>query len=1049
MPRETIAGFDFHRVEFDRDAGLVDVRQREAVLDAVRHGVTDLLVLSHGWNNDMAEAERLYRALLEGIDVQARGRLDGRRVAVLGVFWPSKKFADRDLIPGGAASLDADLPMLALEEQIVGLRDVLGDDITEALLAEVGGLDTSRAARQRFGEGIQAALAAQVEADEEVAQEVPGAAVSMPPEELFDAIDAGDQLGDAGGVGGAPRLPGAGAPVSGGEGSAAFLAGAWRGFRSSASNLLNLTTYWAMKRRAGRVGARGLHGLLRDAVALRQGDPAGPVRLHLVGHSFGARLVTAAVNAGSDDEAVVVDSMVLLQGAFSHHGFAVDYDEGKDGFFRPVLADSRVRGPLLITHTPRDAANRWAYPAASRLARHTGSARPNADSLYGAIGANGAQRTPRVITDRLRDHTAVYELSDGGVHNLEGSDFITGHSDVHGPEVANAIVAAMTHRRGGGASSADGFDPAVLDTTTIAIPLHERMRRAAPGTRHHVTIDLHLKHPGGSEHARAVVVALILGARVAAEVTPLPAAAADRDGPGTRGAAPRSDSRRLPSEVADHLDGLAVQHGTGVPMRDAVHSDHWHRFDPLGEGWPGLVPASERIVATSEDEQATPSGDAVAERPRRPPIVDTQKGRYTPQYVHAFLTATELRTLVELDLTTTYPPSIYKIWPDFEVEGLTTRSVRTVKADAARIAFSAAGEGIVWAVADTGIEGTHEHFASLKNLDLSGHAPIAHQDFVDSDYDQPTSRDLDGHGTHVAGIIAGQSIVEAVAHDEDGRPVRWEPERWMAGAARDSGGEVTHWRDQVREPVRGVAPRAKLVSLRVLDENGRGRVSNLLAAIGYVQQVNDHGRWIRIHGINLSLGYGFDPEWFACGQSPVCVEVDRLVRSGVSVVAAAGNTGYLRRGGPESADNAGLDLTINDPGNAELAITVGATHRDEPHKYGVSYFSSKGPTGDGRNKPDLVAPGERILSCAAGNRRRRAQDQVGGDDLHYRPETGTSMAAPHVSGAIAAFLSIRPEFEGHPMRIKEIFLDSATDLGRERYFQGHGLVDLMRAIQSV
>jgi serine protease AprX len=59
------------------------------------------------------------------------------------------------------------------------------------------------------------------------------------------------------------------------------------------------------------------------------------------------------------------------------------------------------------------------------------------------------------------------------------------------------------------------------------------------------------------------------------------------------------------------------------------------------------------------------------------------------------------------------------------------------------------------------------------------------------------------------------------------------------------------------------------------------------------------------------------------------------------------------------------------------------------------------------------------------------------------------MAAPHVSGAIAAFLSIRQEFQGRPEAVKEIFLNTATDLKRERYFQGHGLVDLMRAIQSI
>jgi serine protease AprX len=200
----------------------------------------------------------------------------------------------------------------------------------------------------------------------------------------------------------------------------------------------------------------------------------------------------------------------------------------------------------------------------------------------------------------------------------------------------------------------------------------------------------------------------------------------------------------------------------------------------------------------------------------------------------------------------------------------------------------------------------------------------------------------------------------------------------------------------------------------------------------------------------MSVGYEFEPEWFACGQSPLCVEVDLLVRSGVVVVVAAGNTGYgyNQDAFKGTAVPAGLDLTINDPGNAELAITVGSTHREMPHVYGVSYFSSKGPTGDGRIKPDLVAPGEKILSCAAGEPLKKAQEKVKGD-CEYVEDSGTSMAAPHVSGVIAAFLSVRREFIGRPETVKEIFTSSATDLKRDRHFQGHGLVDLMRAIQSV
>ena len=67
----------------------------------------------------------------------------------------------------------------------------------------------------------------------------------------------------------------------------------------------------------------------------------------------------------------------------------------------------------------------------------------------------------------------------------------------------------------------------------------------------------------------------------------------------------------------------------------------------------------------------------------------------------------------------------------------------------------------------------------------------------------------------------------------------------------------------------------------------------------------------------------------------------------------------------------------------------------------------------------------------------------------YLEDSGTSMAAPHVSGAVAAFLSIRREYLGEPEKVKALFMDAATDLKRERYFQGTGLVDLMRAIQSV
>lgn len=428
------------------------------------------------------------------------------------------------------------------------------------------------------------------------------------------------------------------------------------------------------------------------------------------------------------------------------------------------------------------------------------------------------------------------------------------------------------------------------------------------------------------------------------------------------------------------------------------------------------------------------------------------KTEYSQQYVFARLNAEAIRRLVQSDLAGAkekynqklgtisedpairphYSPKsyqlIYKIWPDFEIGPLITESIKTVKADAAKVSFSALGSGIVWAVLDSGIDDKHPHFNfdGNKTLDTG----------FDKDFTALSSqmanpfRDGFGHGTHVAGIIAGEQKADIRAaireYNEKGQP---------------------SVRITTLPGISGMASRCKLVSLKVLNDSGGGNASNIIAAINHIQEINGYGRYIKIHGVNISIGNRFEPEWFACGQSPLCVEVNRLVKSGVVVVVAAGNTGYgftKTQQGTETAS--GLALSINDPGNAEFAITVGSTHREMPHIYGVSYFSSKGPTGDGRLKPDLVAPGEKIISCAVGkNKNMLAADA----NCDYCEDSGTSMAAPHVSGLIAAFLSIRKEFIGQPEKVKEIFTSTATDLRRDKYFQGHGLVDLMRAIQSV
>jgi subtilisin family serine protease len=439
-------------------------------------------------------------------------------------------------------------------------------------------------------------------------------------------------------------------------------------------------------------------------------------------------------------------------------------------------------------------------------------------------------------------------------------------------------------------------------------------------------------------------------------------------------------------------------------------------------------------LATSADARISSTGIGV----------DQRKTDLSDQYVFARLDGRAIRALVRLDAEAAGGASnsparvIFHIWPDFEVKALLTHSVSTVKADAALTAFTASGARVVWAVLDSGVQGDHPHFRKHNTLMLE--PPLAHVDFTapPGSAGQPLV-DAFGHGTHVAGIIAGELSLADVPRGQTISAV---------ARHRDEMGGVT--REVVPlTAIRGIAPQATLVSLKVLGPDGRGPVSNVIVALESIDRVNGYGKDVKIHGVNLSVGYDFDPEWFACGQSPLCNVVDRLVRSGVVVVVAAGNTGY---GYTDTVDRgsvaAGLSLSINDPGNADRAITVGSTHRDMPHVYGVSYFSSKGPTGDGRPKPDLVAPGEKIISCGAGAALDAARAATQSDAL-YVEDSGTSMAAPHVSGAIAAFLSIRREYIGQAEEVKRIFMRAATDLDRERYFQGAGLIDLMRAIQSV
>ncbi len=377
-------------------------------------------------------------------------------------------------------------------------------------------------------------------------------------------------------------------------------------------------------------------------------------------------------------------------------------------------------------------------------------------------------------------------------------------------------------------------------------------------------------------------------------------------------------------------------------------------------------------------------------------------------YIFAALLPDQIEELAKLTAW------VYQIWKDEIIYGHLLQSAETVKAAPSWRTFDARGQGITWAVMDTGIHAEHPHFAALNTVD----AALSRNFSVSNTLD-----DLNGHGTHVAGIIAGRA--------PEGKPCRA-----ASFLEEQPDPQVT----DLNAGPSGVAPLARLVNVKVLNDDGTGSSSTAIRALEYLRKVNDGSQATSVDGVNMSLGYPYDPQSYGCGYSPLCEEVTRAVDSGLIVVISCGNWGYGRitlDSGQQVAVSIGSSIT--DPANTEAAIVVGSVHKSAPHRYGVSYFSSKGPTGDGRMKPDLVAPGEKVISCSI------HLDK----GFEYEEMSGTSAAAPHVSGAIAAFLSAHREFRADPERVKQLFLKTATDLGRDRAHQGAGLVDLFRAMTSV
>jgi subtilisin family serine protease len=370
------------------------------------------------------------------------------------------------------------------------------------------------------------------------------------------------------------------------------------------------------------------------------------------------------------------------------------------------------------------------------------------------------------------------------------------------------------------------------------------------------------------------------------------------------------------------------------------------------------------------------------------------------RYVAASLTRSETELLAST--FSEHGLKINHVWKNAEKRVLINRSVDTVQARPAHLGYGAQGQDICWAVLDSGINVHHPHFKKHANIrqqfDCTPRGPLQHGRAADGN----------GHGTHVAGIIAGEFTV--------GKP---------------------------QTTFTGMAPAAKLFIYKVLDDAGNGNDAWIVKALDHIASMNESVGEARVHGVNLSLGGGFDPSVFGCGHTPLCTELRRLWNQGVLVVIAAGNEGFAVLQGTHGEIDANMDLSIGDPANLDEAIAVGSVNKTNPHTYGISYFSSRGPTADGRQKPDVVAPGERILSC------RHDFDSKGKAMADFYVEmSGTSMAAPHVSGLLASYLSSRREFIGYPAKIKQILLENCTDLRRDPMHQGAGLPNLVKMLMN-
>jgi hypothetical protein len=444
-----IPDFPSFEAEFDKEGKPVAADTATRAADfVVGNGITDLFVISHGWNNDMDEARDLYKRFFSFVRSVLDGgnfpKLADRKFGVLAILWPSKRFAEADLIPGGSASAGAAVSDAAVMQHLERLKGVFDAPEADAALEQAKGLvaklETSEPARRQFVDLVRSVLKPG-DADHEDQASDTKSLFTRDGEQIMQQLQkptlaSGPARPRGGAVGIGNLVGGVWAGISAVTGR---VQDSLSGMNAAAERLLNYTTYYQMKERAGTVGRTGVYQALR---AIRAKAPG--TRIHLIGHSFGGRLVTSVALGPQGQPPIRPASMMLLQAAFSHNGFASKFDQVHNGFFRRVVTGKQVDGPILITHSIQDEAVGHAYPLASRIAGQDAADVGDAHDRFGGIGRNGAQFTPEAVFGPLLAIDGSYTFESGKLYNLNADRIITGHSDISRPEVTAALLAAVS-----------------------------------------------------------------------------------------------------------------------------------------------------------------------------------------------------------------------------------------------------------------------------------------------------------------------------------------------------------------------------------------------------------------------------------------------------------------------------------------------------------------------------------------------------------------------------------------------------------------------------